>query len=168
MELTTLYQELHALISVPCIKIRQPWASWILYKKKNYEIRTLPNHQKGLVGLIATGWDFFFEKPEITTLISMPYVEYALIGFAHLVGLKHYQTQEEFDADHAFHLNPPEFFRGERYAWILDQQTPIQPLYYTHTNNIRKGNTIPLMGQMARVRILTASIIDRIQLLPAP
>jgi hypothetical protein len=155
---------LEACVSVPCIKVKQPWASW-LFSIKQYEIRVRPNLQRGLTGIIATGWDPFFIKEEIKVLkpVLVPYIHHALIGFALLVGTKRYSNPEEFTADQSLHLNPPTFYREGCFAWIFEKQTPIIPLYYKHAENKRHPIAITLIGQWARVRVMANELVNQVE-----
>lgn len=160
-----LIRELRQYATILGIKVRQPWASWIFYRGKCEEIRTHRIAYRGLAGILASGWDKFFDSTQIAKYYPYPYDRHCLLGFARITGCKCYRTADQFRAAVDRHLNPPYFYSGVCHGWLLADRTPIKPLYYTHSENNGRFQ-ICLQGQMARVRIATTEILDHITVLP--
>jgi hypothetical protein len=151
--LETLQQLARTQSSIPGIKTLQPWATWIVHQTKEIDIRTKPNHYRGLVGIIASGWDTRFSLNDLIQYDRPCYEKYCLLGFCKLTAVKRYDTLVEFMKDFPLHRNPAAYFMVGLYGWILTERTPIKPLYYKHYQNRKKEDLLCFEGTMARVRI---------------
>lgn len=149
--------------SIPGIKVRQPWASWILYRGKCEEIRSKRNHHRGIVAILASGWDKYFTRAAVQAQYPLPYEHYCIVALAKLTGNVSYWKPDIFAANVHRHLNPAHFYSGRCYGWVLQDITPIAPIYYVHSKNTEKSYTIHLRGNQARVRVPVAEIRDHIR-----
>jgi len=152
--------------TVPGLKLLQPWASFILESGKTIDIRTYPNHYRGWIGLLASGWDTQFDLHQGLERGRFPKAHYplfCLVGFAILKEIKIYTTIEDFVSDRHLHLNVPEQFSQPCYGWILSRIAGISPpLYYVHAKSKIRQHLLPLQGQMARCRIAVREILKRV------
>lgn len=151
--------------SIPGVKVRQPWATWVFYRGKCEEIRTYKNNHRGLLGIMGSGWDDYFDRITTSEEYPYPYDQYCLLGIVRLVNCKCYYQGNSFRENYSRHLNPPFFFDATCYAWVFEDITPIKPLYYDHIKNKKRPDVIRIPGKMARVRIPVSEIIKRIEVL---
>lgn len=146
--------------TIPAFKCLQPWASFLFEGGKSIDIRRYDNKQRGWMGILASGWDHYFDgKREYDSWRNKP--QLCLLGFGLLYETRIYETRDKFAADFRFHLNPPDFFNGRRYGWCLDPRVQIKPLYYVHKKNEGKRPLLTLIGQMARCRINITEILEK-------
>jgi hypothetical protein len=147
---------LHSRDTIPGLKTLQPWASLLITSEKKYDIRGYDNKQRGWTAILASGWDDSFGANHN----EHPF--FCLIGFCKLVGTKQYQTHAAFDNDYQFHRNPSNRYLSGCFAWRFEHPIQIIPLYYQHAKNEDKEFCLPLIGQMARCRIATKDLRNRL------
>ena len=108
------------------LSIRQPWARLILDGRKDVEVRTWDTNFRGEF-LIHAGKSVDLEACRIFDVDPRSLATGAIVGKAKLVDVKCYR-REEFKGDAHRHLNPPEWYTGSCFGFVLTGAERLDPV----------------------------------------